>query len=220
MRENMNRFNVTQHLQELIGHDLRKLADQHNITVFKDGKLNKGWAGLTLERVLGIANNCIQAPDGELWELKLVPLTRIGGSWKVKESMSITMFKAEDVLEKTFQESHLFHKMQRMIICGRERKDRYESSSELVYASNINVGSTKYWSQIQADYELIQSSIKNQGFEALTGHLGKFIQPRTKGRGHGSKTMAFYARPRFVEILFGIREEELPSPFEQQTLDL
>lgn len=37
------------------------------------------------------------------------------------------------------------------------------------------------------------------GFESLTGKDGKWIQARTKGAGHGSRSRAFYARKRFIE---------------------
>lgn len=33
---------------------------------------------------------------------------------------------------------------------------------------------------------------------ALTGKMGVLVQPRTKGKGHGSTSRAFYARTGFV----------------------
>lgn len=93
-----------------------------------------------------------------------------------------------------------------MIICGRERVDDQESSSKLLYVNSFDLLSTNFWSQIKKDYELVREVIKAKGFEALTGEIGKFIQPRTKGFGHGSKTRAFYARVPFLEIIFGLRE--------------
>src|SRR3989339_709703 len=136
--KNITRFEATQLLQRLIGQDLRKLADERNITVFKNGKFNKGWAGLTLEKVLGIGNNCIQASNGDFWELKLVPLVKKNGIWKVKETMAITMINPDDVLEKPFEKSHLCDKMKKMIICGRERLNDKESSSKLLYVNSFD----------------------------------------------------------------------------------
>ena len=203
----ITRFEATRQLQKLIGQDLRKLADSKGVTVFKNGKLNKGWAGLTLEKVLGIGNNVIQASNGDFWELKLVPLViKRDGNWKVKETMAITMINSENVSKTPFEKSHLFDKMKKMIICGRERVDAMESSSRLLYVNSFDLLATNYWPQIKADYELIQQVIRTKGFSALTGEMGKFIQPRTKGSGHGSKTRAFYARIPFVEMIFGIRE--------------
>ncbi|MDI6732231.1 MAG: MutH/Sau3AI family endonuclease, partial [Candidatus Margulisbacteria bacterium] len=107
MRKNIKtitRFEATHALQKLISQDLRKLADQYKVTVFKNGKLNKGWAGLTLERALGIGNNAIQASNGEYWELKVVPLIkRKNGKYKVKETMAITMINPKDVVRVPFK---------------------------------------------------------------------------------------------------------------------
>lgn len=204
---NITRFEATHELQKLIGQDMRLLSEKHQVTVFKNGKLNKGWAGLTLEKELGIGNNTTQASNGEFWELKVVPLVkRKNGEWKIKETMAITMINPKDVGETPFEKSHLFNKMKKMIICGRERVDNQESSSKLFYVNSFDLLSSTSWEQIKQDYELVQRVIREQGFDKLTGKMGKYIQPRTKGSGHGSKTRAFYARPFFVEIILGIRE--------------
>lgn len=41
----LTRFEATQLLQKFIGRDLRKLAREHNITVFKNGKNDYLWSG-------------------------------------------------------------------------------------------------------------------------------------------------------------------------------
>lgn len=204
--KHITRFEATKELQKLIGKDLRPLADEHNITVFKNGKLNKGWAGLTLEKALGIGNNTIQASNGDFWELKVVPLVKQkNGKWKIKETMAITMINPDDVLAKPFEKSHLFDKMKKMIICGRERVDNEESSSKLLYVNSFDLLTTNYWPQIKEDYEFVRNTIRERGFNCLTGKMGVFIQPRTKGVGHGSKTRAFYARVNFIEMVLGIK---------------
>lgn len=181
------------------------------VTVFKNHKLNKGWAGLALEKALGIGNNTVQASNGDFWELKLVPLVkRKDGNWRVKETMAITMINPDDVLGKPFEQSHLYNKMRKMIICGRERVDDLETTSRLLYVNSFDLLSTNFWSQIKADYELTQKIIREQGFGALSGKFGKLIQPRTKGAGGESKkTRAFYARTPFIEMIFGIREPDV-----------
>ena len=54
---------------------------------------------------------------------------------------------------------------------------------------------------IKNDYNLVRETLLNPklGFNALTGSMGKYIQPRTKGAGHGSTSRAFYARPLFLQ---------------------
>ena len=53
---------------------------------------------------------------------------------------------------------------------------------------------------VKADYEVVQSCLRDpaRGFSALTGSMGVYVQPRTKGAGHGSTSRAFYARPNFL----------------------
>jgi site-specific DNA-methyltransferase (adenine-specific) len=45
----------------------------------------------------------------------------------------------------------------------------------------------------------IKEDFSMRGFSALTGKMGKYVQPRTKGAGHGSISRAFYARPDFLK---------------------
>ena len=56
------------------------------------------------------------------------------------------------------------------------------------------------YAAVKADYETVQECLNDpkRGFKALTGRMGVFIQPRTKGAGHGSTSRAFYARPKFL----------------------
>jgi DNA mismatch repair protein MutH len=204
--KHITRFEATQKLQKLIGQDLRFLADEFNVTVFKKNKLNKGWAGLTLEKAIGLGNNAIQASNGDFWELKLVPLIkRKDGTWKIKETMAITMINPKDVMSTPFEKSHLYDKMRKMIICGRERVNNQESTSKLLYVNSFDLLTTNYWEQIKKDYELVQKTIQETGFDSLSGKMGKFIQPRTKGQGGSSKkTRAFYARTKFIAMIFGM----------------
>ena len=98
-------------LRRLIGKDLRKLADKYKVTVFKNGKLNKGWAGHVLERYLGLGLSSRQAPNAQFWELKVVPLVKRGNSYTPKETMAITMINPEELKKHSFFESHCWSKM-------------------------------------------------------------------------------------------------------------
>jgi len=66
----LERLEATEKLKSLVGLDLRPLADTHQVTVWKDGKKNKGWAEHTLERFLGLPINSAQSPNFGSWELK------------------------------------------------------------------------------------------------------------------------------------------------------
>jgi len=52
----------------------------------------------------------------------------------------------------------------------------------------------------------IREIIRTKGVDALTGDTGKYVQARTKGRGHGSTSRAFYARPAFVAYILNLQK--------------
>ena len=198
------RRQAVKELQKIIGQDLRAMADKYNVTVFKDGKLNKGWAGHTLEHYLKLGLNSKQAPNGEFWELKVVPLKRQGDSYVPKETMAITMINAEDVSKRGFKSSHLFNKLKSLIICGRLFEGKDEKHSTLLSVGTFDLVDRKTQEQVRKDYELVQKTIQTKGFHALTGKMGILVQPRTKGMGYGSTTRAFYARTGFVKTILNL----------------
>ncbi|MDQ7056635.1 MAG: MutH/Sau3AI family endonuclease [Persephonella sp.] len=191
--------------KSLIGKDLRTLADELGITVFREGKKNKGWAGHVIERYLGLPLNSAQSPNFGSWELKLVSLKYLKtGELTVKETMAITMIDAYNVLNTPFEESHLLQKLKKMLIFARIWEGKNEPRSILYGVYEFDLTNKELYEQIKKDYELVRKTIKEKGFNALTGKIGVYIQPRTKGTGHGSTTRAFYARKNLLKkIIFG-----------------
>ena len=192
-------------LRPLIDQDLRALAMKYGVTVFKGQNLNKGWAGQTVELAIGFQLNSRQAPDGGAWELKVVPLQRKESSWFPKETMAITMINPDHVRMTPFERSHLLAKLNHLVVCGREFVDRSESRSKFISVGTFDLVGQDVFNQVEADYELVQKVIQEQGFQALTGKMGILVQPRTKGPGHGSESRAFYARKNFVTTILGLK---------------
>ncbi len=189
----------------LKGQDLRPLADKFGVTVKKNGKPNKGWAGHVIERYLGLPLNSAQSPNFGSWELKVVPLRYLkDGTLTVKESMAITMIDPYEIAVKEFEDSHLFGKLRKILIVSRIFENKDETSAILHNVAEFDLDDPEIYKQVKADYNLVRDTIKTRGFSALTGKMGVLIQPRTKGRGHGSITRAFYARTGFVKKLLGI----------------
>ena len=62
--------------------------------------------------------------------------------------------------------------------------------------------------QIRKDYEETRNTIIEKGFDALSGKMGVYIQPRTKGAGHGSKSRCFYARTSFLKKVLGFEDKK------------
>ena len=198
----MNRDEATKKLQEIIGKDLVKIAAECGVTLFKDGKKNKGWVGHVVECHLGLPRNCLQLPDFGDWELKTISMKKLkSGIIVPKETMAITMINPEDVINNDFEHSHLKLKLNCLLIITRVWYATSEPRSELLSAFKFDIDNDKeLYAEIAADYEETRECIRNKGFNALSGKMGKWIQPRTKGQGNGApKTRAFYARTCFLK---------------------
>lgn len=205
----MERLDAINRLNKIIGQDLRQLANQYGITVWsQDNRKNKGWAGHTIERYLGLPLNSSRSPDFGSWELKIVSLVARSKDLVVKETMAITMIDPEEVASKEFEESHLFQKLKKIVVVARIFESKADSRSivHAVSSFDLDNDNPEVCRQVKEDYNLIRQEIRNQGFSSLTGSIGILIQPRTKGRGHGSTSRAFYARKNFVSYILGLKK--------------
>jgi len=201
----MDREEAIARLKALEGKDLRTMADDYAITVWKDERKNKGWAGHVIERYLGLPLNSAQSPNFGSWELKVVPLKRSRtGALVVKETMAITMIDPVNVTQKPFVESHLLAKLQKIVVCARVFESQLEEHTLLVKVAKFDLDDGPTYAQVKADYDLVRNTILESGYEALTGKMGVLVQPRTKGPGHGSISRAFYARTGFVKQILGL----------------
>ena len=157
-------------LRPYLGKDLRPLADKVGVTVWKNGKKNKGWAGMVVEQLLGHPQDSAQAPDFGTWELKVVPLQRNAqGHLQVKETMAITMIDPKNVAETPFEHSHLLDKLRALLICGREWVNEQDEHSTLLKVGAFDLADGETFRTVQADYELVQKTIRTDGAKALTG---------------------------------------------------
>ncbi|MCX5810828.1 MAG: MvaI/BcnI family restriction endonuclease [Proteobacteria bacterium] len=192
-------------ISEIMGQDLRVLADRYNVTVFRDGRKNKGWSGHVIERYLGLPINSAQSPNFGSWELKVISLKRLrNGKLTVKETMAITMIDPYNVSATEFINSHLKAKLQKQLVVARIWENQQETNSILYGVYDFDLTNETVARQVESDYNLVRETIINRGFGHLTGKMGVFIQPRTKGPGHGSTSRAFYARTGFLKKIIGI----------------
>ncbi len=200
----MERKEAIEKLRELIGKELHQLAQELNVTIYKHGKINKGWVGHVFERYLQIPLNSAQSPNFGSWELKSIPLKfKKDGTFTFKETMAITMIDPIHVLQKEFEDSHLLAKLRKIVVVARIVGDTVDDPSYVHSVVEINLEGEIY-NIVKADYDLIRAVIREKGFDYLSGKMGYYIQPRTKGPGHGSKSRAFYARTRFLKLFIKI----------------
>ncbi len=198
----MEREEAVKKIQEIVGKDLRKLADDYGITVFREGKKNKGWAGHVIERFLGLPLSSAQAPNFGSWELKTCSLKYLkDGSLTVKETMAITMIDPYNVANTEFENSHLLTKLRKAVIAARIWISQQEESSILHSVVIFDLGNSEVYNQVRDDYNVARNAIISGGLDGLKSEMGKYIQPRTKGPGHKpKKTRAFYARNGFLKM--------------------
>ena len=199
-KRGMERQQAIQKLSTIVGQDLRILAEEYEVTVFKDKKINKGWAGHVLERHLGLPINSSQSPNFGSWELKIIPLKYLkSGKLTVKETMAVTMIDPYNVERTDFEDSHLLIKLRKMIVAARIWESQEEERSILHRVTTFDLDDPEVYSQVKADYDVVRETIHTKGFSTLTGKMGVYIQPRTKGAGHGSTSRAFYVRTSFLK---------------------
>jgi DNA mismatch repair protein MutH len=201
----ITRTTAIKNLRKHLGQDLRKLALEHGITTYETGKQNKGWKGLVLERLAGLQTNISKAPNGLSWELKSVAFHIVKGELVPKETMAITMINPEELKAHSFFESHCWAKLKAIVFCAVEWDGKNAESGRLLKVASLDFAEDdELIQEIKADYDFIRNKLITQGFEALTGADGKWIQARTKGPGHGSISRAFYARTSLVKRIFEI----------------
>ena len=203
----LKRADALVQLDALIGQDLRPLADQFDITVWKSGRKNKGWAGHVVERYLGQSPNSDKAADFGDWELKVVPLIAgADGTLRPKESMAIAMFTAHEIEQQSMADSHFLEKLKRLVVVARLYVDGQEDSSLVLGVVPFDLSGPLY-AAIEEDYEDIRWLVRNDGINAVHGGVGRFVQARVKGgAGAGTGGHCMYARTQLVAYILGLTD--------------
>ncbi len=199
----ITRATAIKNLKKYVGKDLRELALKHGITTYETGKQNKGWKGLVLERLAGLQTNVSKAPNGLTYELKSVAFHYVKEELVPKETMAITMINPEELKQHSFFESHCWSKLKTIVFCAVLWNGQNSEDGKLLKVVSFDsTEDDELILEIKADYDFIRNKLIKEGFEALTGADGKWIQARTKGAGHGSTSRAFYARTGLVKKIF------------------
>ena len=198
----ITRIQAITNLQPYLGKNLFDYCDLYKIYPFKNGKQNKGWKGLILEKLAGLENNNKKAPNGLGFEMKSVAFVLKKGEYKPKETMAIAMLNQKELVRDSFFESHCWEKLKSLVFCATSWEETRQSKAILLDITSFDfLTDGELIKEIEADYEFIRSKLITQGFESLTGSDGKLIQTRTKGSGHGSTSRAFYAKAILVDII-------------------
>lgn len=109
------------------------------------------------------------------------------------------MIDAYQVARTSFEDSHLLAKLKKAVCVARTVGSSVDEPS-LIHSVNMIDLHGDLYEAVKRDYETVQECLNDaeRGFACLTGAMGEYVQPRTKGAGHGSTSRAFYARPLFL----------------------
>lgn len=132
-----------------------------------------------------------------------------------KETMAITMIDPVNVCQKEFEESHLLSKLRKAVVVARTVGSHYGDPSYVYDIIELDLDEgTPLYEAVKADYDTVRNALLDpqRGFNSLTGKMGVYIQPRTKGAGHGSVSRAFYARPSFLAQFINLESGLLVNP--------
>jgi len=96
--------------------------------------------------------------------------------------------------------SYCWKKLKSLVFCVVSWNGKHNIESKLLKVQSFDfLEYDMIIKEIKHDYEFIRNKCATQGFAALTGADGKWIQARTKGPGHGSVSRAFYARKVLIK---------------------
>ena len=218
------RFAVVRTLKDALrAGTIRELAVELGVTIVgAGGKVNKGWIGQTLDRLVETPRVNAQLPDGADFELKSVcgTINATSGMWEPKETMAITMLSAERLLQETFETSAVWHKLSRLILVGHVYEHGSAEHARVVRINPVDVSDPQLVRELKAYWELIQDTV-HQGKIADYSSEGAsqgFIQLRTKGpggdkgkarcpvSGNSFNSRAFYATKPFLRYVLGVMD--------------
>ncbi len=189
-------------LRPLLGQDLRARSDAYGLTAPGAPPANKGWAGLTLERLLGLSPNNEQAPDFGDWELKSLPVRRDArGQLALRGALTLTMFQPRELRDEELEESHLWSKTRRLLIAVRLYESPEERRSPLIGLAPFDAAGALA-AELRAEYESLRWLLREQGVAALPSFRGRLLGVQPRGEGAGWSFSA--QRPFLMEALKGM----------------
>lgn len=174
------------HARALVGVELGELADQLGLPepVGPEGpRRSKGWAGQVIERELGVETGGGAGPDFAALglELKTVPVDE---ALNPRESTAVCQIDPIAIAAESWDTSAARHKLERVLFVALHVPPGARSAGERrVTAVRLWTPSPAEDAALRADFELFVREYFRRGrSDAITGHLGRVLQVRPKGR--------------------------------------
>ena len=203
------------HARALVGVQLGELADQLGLAAPLGAVRTKGWAGQIIEHELGVETGGARGPDFAALavELKTVPVDE---QRVPRESTAVCQIDPIAIAGESWATSYARHKLQRVLFVALETPRGAPVAERRVSAVRLWSPSRDEEALLRADFELFVRDYFRRGrSEAITGHLGRVLQVRPKGRNAADTRdgydeqgrpirvgkCGFYLRPAFVAAI-------------------
>jgi DNA mismatch repair protein MutH len=183
---------LLRHARALLGQSLADLADGLGVGVPVNHVRSKGWAGQIIERELGAGDGGEHGPDfAHLGlELKTVPVT---SALVPLESTAVCLIDPIAIAAESWAGSYVRRKLERVLFVA------LEVASRTAPVSDRRVAAVTLWSPspdeealLACDFEhFVQDFFRPGRAQAITGHHGKLLQVRPKGRNAADVRRSF-----------------------------
>ena len=212
------------HARALVGVQLGDLADQLGLAAPLGAVRTKGWAGQIIEHELGVETGGARGPDFASLsiELKTVP---VDPALVPLESTAVCQIDPVAIAGESWATSYARHKLQRVLFVALETRRGDPVADRRVSAVRLWSPSPDEEAVLRADFELFVREYFRKGrSEAITGHLGRVLQVRPKGRNAADRRdgydeqgrptrvgkCGFYLRPAFVAGVLRVPDRRAP----------
>ncbi len=198
----------------LAGRTLGELAREARVEVPPDLRRHKGWVGHLMERVLGADAASRDEPDFRALgiELKTVPVSRRGVPRETTFVCSITL---DEMASAEWAESRVHRKLSRVLWVPIESEPEVTLGRRRVGTPLLWRPSPQEEADLRFDWDELAGLIGRGDVEAVTAHLGRFLQVRPKaansrarrvgldrdGAAFAALPRGFYLRTSFTERL-------------------
>ena len=203
------------HARALIGVELGELAEQLGVPVPVGAVHTKGWPGQIIEHELGVETGGARGPDFAALgiELKTVPVDE---RRVPLESTAVCQIDPIAIAGESWDSSYARKKLDRVLFVALETRRGQPVEQRRVSAVTLWSPTRAEHEVLRADFELFVREYFRRGrADAITGHLGRVLQVRPKGKNaadlrdgydeQGRPTRVgkcgFYLRPAFVATL-------------------
>ena len=198
----------------LAGLSLLELAGRFQVPVPADLRRAKGFVGGLIERALGASAGSRSVPDfPELAvELKTLPVDRAGVP---VESTFVCTIPLTEIGHVEWADSRVRRKLARVLWVPVEGQRDIPVAERRIGQALLYALTAEDEAVLRADWEELSGYIGRGHVEALTGHLGRFLQIRPKaahsrarrlgfdaeGAPFAALPKGFYLRPSFTRAL-------------------